>query len=133
MTGNKLTTTLALVAGLLCSACAASDSPDAGAQARAGRDCFNVGQINGYTTVDRDTVRVSYGASTRYDIDIQGPQCDMVEWAHRLAIEATPSSWICVGRQVGQGNIYFRDSATRQRVKCYIEDVRRVAEAEKPS
>lgn len=91
----------------------------------AGRDCFNVRFLTGYEAVDRDTIRVHAGPSTEYDIDLQGGQCDTVDWAQRLAIESTPSSWICVGDQAGQGEIRFREPATRRIVQCYITDVRR--------
>lgn len=90
------------------------------------RDCFNVGVVTGYDSVDRDTVRLQAGPSTEYDVDLSGGQCNNLDWAHRLAIESTPSSWICVGSQPGQGNISFRDPATNRRVSCYIGNVRRV-------
>jgi hypothetical protein len=91
-----------------------------------GRDCFNVQFLTGYETVDRDTLRVRAGPSASYDVDISGAQCTQIDWAHRVAIESTPSSWICVGNQPGQGSIAFRDPTTRRRVECYIDGVRRV-------
>ncbi len=113
---------LVLVASL--PACAA---PPPGEQAGPplGRDCFNVQFLTGYETVDRDTLRVRAGSNASYELDISGAQCSQIDWAHRVAIESTPSSWICVGNQPGQGTIAFRDPTTRRRVECYIDDVRR--------
>lgn len=98
--------------------------------AAASRDCFDVSLVTGYDTVDRDTIRLQAGPSTEYDVDVSGGQCTNVDWTHRLAIESTPSSWICVGRQPEQGNIRFRDPTTNHHVSCYIEDVRRVVSSQ---
>jgi hypothetical protein len=113
--------------------CAASlDEAGPGPQsaaARAGRDSFNVSMVNGKSSVDRDTVRLDAGPGRAYEVDISGPMCDQLDWTHRIALESTPGSWICVGDQVGQGSIIFRDPTTRRRTSCYIESVRRVPEA----
>jgi hypothetical protein len=116
---------------LALSACAAPDGVEtsAGASAQAGRDCVDMGLVTGYEAVDRDTVRLRAGPSTEYDVDLIGAQCNTVEWSQRIAIESTPSSWVCVGNRIGQGRIYFRDSAVNRRVSCYIGDVRRVPAA----
>jgi hypothetical protein len=116
---------------LLVGACAGADGTDAAGSvaARGDRDCFNVSMVSGYNTVDRDTIRLRAGPSAQYDVDLSGAQCNMIEWSQSLAIESSPSSWICVGSQVGQGEVHFRDTATRRRISCYIEDVRRVEPA----
>ena len=118
---------------LLAAAGCAAPGPGSGAEAApSGRDCFNVQFVSGYSSVDRDTIRLDAGPRQRYDIDVQGPLCDQIDWTQRIALESTPSSWICVGRQAGQGEIHFRDPATRQRTSCFIQAVRRVAaEAER--
>lgn len=120
---------LPLPALLMAAACAA-DAPNRPPTASDGRDCFNVQFVTGYSSVDRDTVRLDAGPRQRYDVDIRGPLCDQIDWTQRIALESTPSSWICTGRQAGQGEIHFRDPGTRRRTSCYIEAVRRVAEAE---
>jgi hypothetical protein len=104
-------------------ACAAPQQPQTAAAAS--RDCFNVSLVTGYETVGPDTIRLDAGVSAKYDVDISGGQCRNVDWTHRLAIESTPSSWVCVGSQPGQGNIRFRDPTTQRVVSCYIRDVRR--------
>jgi hypothetical protein len=114
---------LAIIA--VSAACAALDQPQPEGADRAGRDCFNVGMVTGYETVDTDTIRLDAGPSAKYDVDLSGGQCRDVDWTQRLAIDSTPSSWLCVGSQPGQGNIRFRDPPTRRAVSCYIQAVRR--------
>ena len=91
------------------------------------RDCFNVSLVQGFTPVDRDTVRIDAGPGADYELDIAGGQCQQIDWALRIALESSGSSFICTGKQLGQGNIYFRDVASRRRLTCYIENVRRVS------
>lgn len=114
-----------LAALAMTTGCAAVDQPESDASTSS-RDCFNVSMVTGYETVDDDTIRLDAGPSTKYEVDLSGGQCRNVDWTQRLAIESTPSSFICVGSQPGQGNIHFRDPATQRRVSCYIDDVRRV-------
>jgi hypothetical protein len=83
-----------------------------------------VALVQGYSAVDRDTVRFDLGPGPAYDVDMSGPRCDAVDWTQRLALESTPSSWICVGDAPGQGNIHFRDQLTRQATSCHIDAVR---------
>lgn len=93
------------------------------------RDCFNTSFVSGFSTVDRDTVRLDAGPRRSYDVDLLGPGCDQLNWTESLALESSPSSWICVGDGPSQGNISFRDPATRQRISCFIQNVRRVPDA----
>jgi hypothetical protein len=85
--------------------------------------------VTSYETVDDNTIRLDAGPSTKYEVDLSGGLCRNVDWTQRLAIESTPSSFVCVGSQPGQGNIHFRDPTTQRRASCYIDDVRRVPEA----
>lgn len=117
---------IVLAAFVMSAACSAVDEPQSDAVATGNRDCFNVSMVTGYETVDEDTIRLQAGPSTQYDVDLSGGQCRNVDWTQRLAVESTPSSFICVGSQPGQGNIHFRDSTTQRRVSCYIENVGRV-------
>jgi hypothetical protein len=118
---------IVLAAFVMTAACAAVDETRSEGSSAGSRDCFSVSMVTGYETVDDDTIRLQAGASTEYEIDLSGGQCRDVDWTQRLAIESTPSSFICVGSQPGQGNIHFRDPTTQRRVSCYIEDVRRSA------
>jgi hypothetical protein len=123
---------LGLSSMLAVAACTAAAQPQAQAQGgAAGRDCFNVSFVQGFSSVGRSTVRLDLGPGQKYDVDIEGAQCDQVDWTQRLALESSVSSWICVGDQIGQGNVYFRDPATRRRLSCYIQNVRRVSEPPK--
>lgn len=117
---------IVLAAFAVAAACAAVDQPQSEAPATGNRDCFNVSMVTGYETVDDDTIRLDAGLSSKYEVDLSGGQCRNVDWTQRLAVESTPSSFICTGSQPGQGNIHFRDPATQRRVSCYVEDVRRV-------
>jgi hypothetical protein len=93
--------------------------------ASAAGDCFNVSLVQGFSSVDDDMVRVDAGPGASYDLDIAGAQCRQIDWAQRIALESTTSSFLCVGKSLGQGNVYFRDPASRRRLSCYIEEVRR--------
>lgn len=114
-----LVTALALTA-----ACAVPDNAQTDARISQGRDCFNVSMVTGYEALDRDTLRLRAGPSSEYDVDVSGAQCNTLEWSNTVAIESTPSSWLCVGAQPGQGAVRFRDATTRRVVSCYIRDVR---------
>lgn len=115
---------LPLILGL--SACAAA--PEESAQAPPdGRECFNVSMVSGFSDAGEDKVRLRVSSSRQYDLTLRGPQCDDVEWAHAIAVESRPSSWICVGDSPGQGEVRFRDSASRRVVSCYVDSVERVA------
>ena len=102
------------------------NQPQMGRQAD--RDCLNVSFVQGFSAVDRNTVRLDAGPGPKYDVTIAGAQCEQIDWAQRIALESSTSSWICVGDAIGQGNVYFRDPTTRRRLSCYIENVRRVSE-----
>jgi hypothetical protein len=121
-----LTAAAAIGAAVALSACAAQqpyESADAG-----DRDCFNVQSVSGYTDVDRDTLRLSVGASRSYEVDLIGAGCSNIDWAERVAIEQTPGSWICAGDGPGLGEISFRDPTTQIVSSCQIRSVRRVVE-----
>lgn len=121
---------LTLAIPMLVLAGCAAQAPQTARGPASGGDCFNVSMVTGYSSVDRDTVRVDAGPSRTYEIDISGPMCDQIDWTQRIALESRPGSWICVGDRVGQGEIHFRDPATRRRVSCHIEGVRRTVKAE---
>jgi hypothetical protein len=121
-----------IAAALAASACALSgpnapsptgDAAVAGNAAAHGRDCFNPGFVTSYTNTSRNIVRLKLEPGDEYDITLLGAQCDQVDWTHRVALDASPSSLICVGNQAGQGDAYFQDPITHQHVACAITNV----------
>lgn len=114
----------------LLSACAAPEATQAPgptqATPRTGGDCFDSNFVTGYESVDRDTVRLDVGVRQRYDVDLSGPQCDQIDWTHRIALESRPGSFLCAGTAPGQGTIAFRDPTIRRRVECHIDAIRHV-------
>lgn len=122
---------LALSAAVLLGGCTAASQPQATASAAGERDCFDTSFVQGFAPAGTSTIRLDLGNGRKYDVAIEGAQCSQVDWTQRLVLESTPSSWICVGQAIGQGNIYFHDPATWRRLSCYIKDVRRVSEPPK--
>ena len=65
--------------------------------AASGRQCFSVASVNGFHAIDRDTVRVTVGARTYYELELVGT-CPEVDWSNRIAIRSrSGSSWVCEG------------------------------------
>lgn len=115
---------LLLAASLLLAACAAPGQTASNA-APSGRDCFNSNFVNGFETLDRDTVRVSTSPRTEYDLKISGPTCSNITWTNAVSLRTRGSPWICTGSSAGIGDIRFRDSAQSQLVSCTIDSVTR--------
>jgi hypothetical protein len=128
---KRLNLVLLVAAAGLSTSCAPTEQ-QAASDPRSGHDCFNVADVTGFESVDTDTVKLHVGVGDEYEVDLEGGQCNDVDWTQKLALESTPSSWLCTGKDPAQGNIYFRNPVTRHRVQCYIKDVRRVVVA-KPS
>lgn len=114
---------------LVFAACAAQPQAEGAANPPEG-DCFNVQFLTGYENVDGDTLKLRAGPGASYEVDISGAQCSQIDWTHRVAIQSSPSSWICVGNLPGQGTIAFRDPTTRRRVECHIDAIRRASDEE---
>lgn len=115
---------LFLLVPLALAACAAPGQSASNA-APGGRDCFNANLVNGFETLDRDTVRVSSGPRTEYDLKISGPACSNVTWTNAVSLKTRGSPWICTGASAGIGDIRFQDSAQSQIVSCTIDSVTR--------
>lgn len=115
---------LLLLVPLALAACAAPRQTASNA-APAGGDCFNSNQVNGFETIDRETVRVSTGARAEYDLKISGPTCSNVTWTSAVSLRTRGSPWICTGASAGIGDVRFQDSAQSQLVSCTIESVTR--------
>lgn len=87
----------AVCAAALAGACAI-DNPRQVRTARADeRQCFHASMVNGFTPVGRDTVQVTVGARTVYELKTVG-YCPEIDWTHRILVRSTGgSNWICRG------------------------------------
>lgn len=121
---------LLLLVPLALAACAAPGQSASNA-APSGRDCFYSNSVNGFETLGDDTVRVSAGPQTEYDLKISGPTCSNITWANAVSIRTRGSPWICTGSSAGIGDIRFRDSAQAQVVSCTIDNVSRAPPRQK--
>nr|HRK63222.1 DUF6491 family protein [Terricaulis sp.] len=102
----------AFAALMALSACAADGAQSQTAQAPdAARDCFNVNAVSGFDAVDGDTLRVSAGASRRYELDVRGPGCNSLDWTENIALESRASEWLCAGDGPNLGQIHYTDTA----------------------
>lgn len=81
------------------------------------RDCFPVRNVNGFSAVDDDTVRLSVGANDHYEVDVY-KTCTQLDWAWDLALESDTGSFMCTG-QVAPGRIYARGES------CAIKEITR--------
>ena len=81
----------------LVTACTAANQPPRAQAARAGAQCFLASQVNGFHGVDRDTVHVTVGPRTVYELELFGT-CLNVDWSQQIGIRSTGgSSWVCQG------------------------------------
>jgi hypothetical protein len=119
----------AALAAIFCAALLGCSAPGPGtpdpARGPASNGCFSSSFITDYDTAGKGTIRVRAGVNDRYDIVFSGGRCGQLDWSQRLAIETPATSQLCVGKQLGQGDIIFRDFATRDRVVCHIDEIRR--------
>lgn len=82
------------IATIAASACATQS-----AAAPDGRDCFSNSQINGYSIIDDNHIRVSVGAGRNYILTTNWNARDLV-WTENLAIRSA-TNWICTGNGLG--------------------------------
>lgn len=110
------------VAALATASCAASTPADE--TELAARDCFNSRSINGFSVVDRDTVKLSVGANKEYLATVRGASCYDLQWSQEIAVEASGgSNWMCAGDYPFTGEITTKEGRT-----CYIDALARVVE-----
>ena len=77
--------------------CTTGNQESARAAQQGGRQCFNVSQVSGFHPIDRDTVQVTVGARTVYQLEVVGV-CPDINWSFRVGIRSTSgSSWVCSG------------------------------------
>ncbi len=73
--------------------------------------CFHESTIDGWTYVDKDTVRVSVGPSRAFELKIMGNARELA-MTENLGIKSSPSGWICEGSGLGL-EIFSRDTIPR--------------------
>jgi hypothetical protein len=90
-----------------------------------GRQCFLPRQVSGFEPVDEDTVNVTVGARTVYQLELFGI-CRDVNWSHRIGIRSTHGgSWVCQGMDA---ELLVPGPTGVDR--CQVSSVRRLSDAE---
>ncbi|MFS2318766.1 DUF6491 family protein [Maricaulis sp. D1M11] len=108
--------TIAALAVSTATACASSEATPS--EDTEPRQCFRTDQISGFSSIDRDTLRVRVSGQRRFDLEVQGPGCSDVEWSHTAAfINNTGSSLMCAGRNPVGAEIRVRDQMGFCRVR----------------
>ncbi len=79
----------AVAAALLLSLPAAAEAPK-GKE----RTCFYADSINGWTYVDRHTVRITVGVREQYELTLFSPQPELA-FQHGVGVKTRGTSWIC--------------------------------------
>lgn len=93
---RRFARTALLLSPLAVAGCTMNSGPPPGATAE-GRQCFSVSSVSGFHPIDRDTVRVTVGASRYYELELVGT-CPEINWSNRIAIRSRGgSSWVCEG------------------------------------
>lgn len=114
------------LAVLALAACAPTPPPGVAAAEPHGEDhCFWNRQVNGFTPVDRDTVRLTAGARRVFELELFGG-CPDVDWAQTIGVRSRGGDRICSGLEAEL--IVPRTGLGPQR--CAVRGVRRVTEAE---
>ncbi|HYC05659.1 MAG TPA: DUF6491 family protein [Azospirillaceae bacterium] len=79
---------------LLAAALAALLSLPAAAETPKDRTCFRADNINGWTYVDRDTVRITVGVREQYELTLFSPQPELA-FRYGVGVRTRGSSWVC--------------------------------------
>lgn len=119
---------LSALAALALAGCA-STPPQAGAEAaaRTPRQCFWASNVNGFNSVDRDTIRVTAGVNDVFELDVSGAGCFDVDWATAIGLRSRGGDRICSGYDA---EIVYRSPNGLGPQRCFVTDVRRVSEAQ---
>ena len=106
-------------------AAAGAQTQEAPTTSRESRSCFLPSQVNGFTSVDRDTVDVRIGTRQIYRLELTGI-CQDIDWDLRIGIRSTGGgSWVCQGLDaelISQGPIGLET--------CPVTSVRRLSDEE---
>ncbi|MDX2276445.1 MAG: DUF6491 family protein [Hyphomonadaceae bacterium] len=90
---------LAATALFTLAACATAETDTAGAAPPADRDCFNVANVSGFSSIDDNHVRLSVGANRAYALTTS-PRIIEARYFEHLGIRST-TNWICTGNGLG--------------------------------
>ena len=98
---NKNTGIIIAIAACAFAMPAGCAMPDRQPQAQVARadeqQCFHAGMVNGFTPAGRDTVRITVGARTVYELKTSG-YCPQVDWSREIQVRPTGGSdWVCRG------------------------------------
>ena len=88
--------------------------------------CFWVRSVDGFRSVDNQTVYVRVGARSVYELKLFAPCLD-VDWSHHIGLRARGNSSICEGTAHSL-EIYTHSSAGHQR--CPVNSVRKLTPEE---
>ncbi|MGE3745501.1 MAG: DUF6491 family protein [Sphingomonadaceae bacterium] len=125
MPGKLLNALLAAtVAGSLSACASGSGDTASAASAGNGRDCFNISQVSGFSRATNDQVYVHTGPSDVWLFDTFG-YCPDLNFTEQLALEATPTSWVCRGIDVD----LIVPSVTGPR-ECPVRMIRKLSKSE---
>jgi hypothetical protein len=82
----------------LSAACTTGNGPEQAASVQgSGRQCFNVSMVNGFNAIDKETVQVTVGVNTVYELKLLGT-CPDIDWSLKVGLRSTSgSSWVCDG------------------------------------
>ncbi len=106
---------LTALAPLALAACAmATETPPPAELAE--RECFNVRDIRSFSSVDYDTVRIRVGVNDYYLVETFGT-CTDLAWTDAVAIDVSPSNWICTDSAFGD--------VFTPRSRCAIQSISR--------
>lgn len=92
-----LRTLIPAFAALALAACATAEQSQTAAAPD--RDCFRASQVNGFSTIDNDHIRVSVSANRNYILTTMFNARDL-DWSHAIAVRSA-NGWICTGNGLG--------------------------------
>lgn len=90
------------------------------------RQCFLASRVNGFTPVDRDTVRVSVGASETYELELLG-SCPDVDRSFGIGIRSRGSDFVCRGQDA---ELIVPRTGLPSPDRCPVRSIRRVTPEE---
>ncbi len=90
-----------------------------------GRPCFHADQVNGFNTIDRETVILTAGVRDRYLVKVMG-YCPDLDSSFQIGIRSRGASFVC---GAGDADLIVRDPI-RGANECRISDVRKLTEDE---
>jgi hypothetical protein len=112
-------------AAALSGACMSANQREMGQTAAGQRQCFLAYQVNGFHPIDYDTVQVTVGPRTIYELELFGT-CRDINWSERIALRSTSgSSWICQGLDA---ELLVPSAIGPQR--CLVNTIRRLSPEE---